>query len=84
MVAQAPAEYKPTEIQTLRLQVKQKDARLAQVDLRDAQNRFNQALADLNAEGEKVKVENKWPSTVMFSMDTLTFAVPAKAEAKKP
>jgi len=64
-------EYKPTEIQTLRLQVKQRDALLAW-------NRYQAAVADLNAEAEKVKKANAWPSETIFNGDTLQFSAPEK------
>lgn len=86
--APAPAIYKPTELQALKLQVLQKDAQLAQVQLQRAQQAFQGALAALDAEAGKVKVENGWPKDVQFSPDTLTFEVPklppGQPEAKKP
>ncbi|SRR6266436_3718222 len=77
--------YKPTELQSLRLQVRQKDAQLAQAALQAAQQQFQAALQNLTAEGEKVKVENKWPSDTQFSPNDLSFSAPAPAkDVKKP
>lgn len=102
MMAQAPpaaappSKYEPTEVQRLKLQVAQKDAQLAQVQLQRAQQAFQAALAELDAEAGRVKVANGWPSTVQFSPDTLTFVeapkpsvapappVPTAPEQKKP
>lgn len=72
----APATYKPTELQALKLQVLQKDAQLAQVQLQRAQQAFQGALAALDAEAGAVKKANNWPADVQFSPDTLTFEVP--------
>lgn len=81
-------KYEPTEVQLLRLQVKQKDAQLAQVQLQRAQQAFQGALAALDAEAGAVKKANNWPADVQFSPDTLTFEVPklpaGQPEAKKP
>lgn len=78
-----PKSYSPTEVQTLRLQVRQKDAQLAQRDLQFAQQRFQQSIQDLNAEADKIKTENKWPAGLSFSPDTLTFSEPPKPAEKK-
>lgn len=64
-------EYKPTEIQSLRLQVKQKDALLAW-------NRYQAAINDLNAEAQRVKKDNHWPDETIFNGDTLQFSEPEK------
>lgn len=71
----APAKYVPTELQLLKLQVAQKDAQLAQIQLQRAQQAFQGALAALDAEAGAVKKENRWPDAVQFSPDTLTFAI---------
>lgn len=63
-------EYKPTEIQSLRLQVKQRDALLAW-------NRYQAALNDLSAESERVKKANGWPDEVVFNGETLKFSAPS-------
>lgn len=83
----APATYRPTEIQALKLQVLQKDAQLAQVQLQRAQQAFQGALAALDAEAGAVKKANNWPADVQFSPDTLTFVAPQLPPAtpeKKP
>jgi hypothetical protein len=72
MGADAP-KYNPSEVQTLRLQVKQKDAQLAQLDMQAATERFQVALNGLQQAGEAVRVENKWPDTVKFDPNTLSF-----------
>ena len=88
--AQTPAppvtsKLEPTEVQTLRLTVKQQAAKLAQRDLADAQARFNAAVAALNAEADKVRTEQGWDAKVKFDMDALTFTAPPEPpEAKKP
>jgi hypothetical protein len=84
----APSKYQPTEVQALKLQVLQRDAQLAQIQLQRAQQAFQGALAALDAEAGKVKTENGWPKDVQFSPDTLTFDVPklppGQPEVKKP
>lgn len=79
----AAATYKPTELQALKLQVLQKDAQLAQIQLQRAQQAFQGALAALDAEAGAVKKANNWPADVQFSPDTLTFEVP-KLPAGQP
>jgi len=84
----------PTEVQSLRLQVKQKDAIIAraelqadQAKLQSDQAKFQAALAELQAEGARVKVENKWDPKVTFDLEKLTFTAPApetKPETAKP
>lgn len=85
------AKLEPTEVQALRLTVKQQAAKLAQRDLADAQARFNAAVAVLNAEADRVKAEQGWAKDVRFDMDALTFTAPPlpaptppKPEVKKP
>jgi hypothetical protein len=62
-----PPVYEPSEVQALRLQLKQRDAR-------DALVAFQQAAAALNQACEAVRSENKWPVTVKCNPDTLKFA----------
>jgi hypothetical protein len=76
-----PKPLVPTEIQSLRLQVKQKDALLAKNLLEQAQANFQKSLTALQEEGEKVKTENGWKD-VTFDPNQLTFT-PAAKEAKK-
>ena len=85
MATETAKTYTPTEVQSLRLQVKQRDAQLAQQAVLNAQEKFQAILAALNAEGEKVRLENKWPDTVKFSPDRLDFTeAPAPVPAAKP
>ena len=72
------SQYKPTEIQQLKLENRRKDAVIAKQQLDMAQANFNQALSALQTEGAEVKKENKWPDTVAFDPDKLTFSVPEK------
>jgi hypothetical protein len=93
--AAAPAvkELKPTELQSLRLQVKQKDALLAkqryealQSILQQAQKDYTDGLKALTDEAEKTKVENGWPKDTQFEPNTLAFtpAPPPAPKEKKP
>lgn len=75
----APTLYVPSEVQLLRLQVRQRDALLAQQELARAQSQFQQALLSLNAEADKVKLDNKWPATLTFDPGTVTFNEPSLA-----
>lgn len=87
VLAQAPlpaaSKYKPTEIQQLKLEVAQKDAQLAQVQLQRAQQVFQSALAKLDDVAGQVKRENGWPEGVQFSPDSLTFIAPPEQPAPK-
>ncbi len=89
-MAQAPpsapkAKYEPSELQALRLKVKQQEAVLAQRDLRDAQMRLQAAMTELEAAAQAIKKENKWADNVQFDVNTLTFtAPPEKGNEKKP
>lgn len=69
-------KYQPSETQMLRLQIHQKDAQIAQKDLFIAQQNFQQSLHVLDAEADKIKQENKWPATLLFSQDNLSFTEP--------
>jgi hypothetical protein len=77
-----PPAYHPTEVQSLRLKVAQQAAQLAQVQLREAQQQFQQAMSSLSAEADKVKQENKWPEDVQFNLDSLQFTKVAKPIAQ--
>ena len=91
LAAQDAAQtYKPTETQQMRLKIKQQDAIIAkqqmeaaQRALQDAQKAFQDKVKALSDEGEAVRKEQKWPETVKFDFDNLTFAEPPK-EQKKP
>ena len=76
-------KYQPTEIQLLKLQVKQRDAQLAQRDLQTAQTKFQQSILDLTNEAEVIKKENKWDEKVTFDPNTISFSEPPKKEEKK-
>jgi hypothetical protein len=82
---QAPpvgARYAPSEVQSLRLQVRQKDAQIAQNALEKAQLRFQQTLVDLQAEAERIKTENKWPKDTQFDPNNLVFNEPPTPSKK--
>lgn len=81
--AQAPPQYKTTETQHLRLQVKQRDAWLAQRDAIEAQRRYQQAVGELNALGEEIRKENGWPETVIFDADRIEYTEPPRG-AQRP
>jgi hypothetical protein len=79
--ADEPVKYEPTEIQSLRLQVRLKDVQLAQ-------ERYQVAVKDLLNEAAAIKVEQKWPKEVFFDAATMTFQPPKTvikaADPKKP
>jgi hypothetical protein len=79
-----PKVFQPSETQVLRLQLRQKDAIIAQKDMQVVQQRFQDALNALNAEADKVKAENRWPKDVKFSPDTLTFDMPKLTPVPSP
>jgi len=85
---QEKPKYSPTEVQGLRLKVAQQAAQLAQRELQlacsEPQQKFQKAIGDLNAEADKVKMENGWPEEVGFNPDTLVFSVPPPPPAPKP
>ncbi len=83
MAQDKPKEYRLSEVQSLRLQVRQKDALLAKSNLETAQRQFQQALTDLTAEGDKIKSENGWAKEVQFNPNDLTYSAPPAKEAKK-
>jgi hypothetical protein len=77
----ATAELKPTEVQSLRLQVKQKDALLAkqrlealQTVIQGAQADYQRALQDLTTTADSVKLENGWRADTQFDPNQLTFS----------
>ena len=76
--------WTPSEVQMLRLQVKQKDAQLAQQQMLIAQQAFQKAMADLQSEADKVEDENGWPRTSVFDPATLTFKPPVPAPTTPP
>lgn len=76
------SKYEPTEIQMLRLEVKQREAQLAQKDFFIAQQNLNTSLKALNDEAARVKTENKWPDGLVFSQEKLSFTEDSKLPAK--
>lgn len=77
-------EYKPTDMQILRLQVKQSQAQTKKV-LRDhAQEEFNAAYGALMDEANAVKKENKWPVETLVDPDKLLFSAPPKPIPNPP
>jgi hypothetical protein len=76
VLGQDKKSYVPTEIQMLRLQLKQREAQLAQRDFQQAQARFQQSVMELNAAAEAVKRENHWPDGVTFNPDSVSFIAP--------
>jgi hypothetical protein len=82
--AKAP-EYKPNELQMLKLQVRQKDAQIKKQSLVQAQAEFQAAYGALMDEENAIKKENKWPDTLLFDPDKLQFTAPPKpVETPKP
>lgn len=83
--AQDKPKYQPSEVQQLQLQLAQAEAKLAQSQMNaacgDTPGKFNQALLSLQAAAKKVAQDNKWPATLQFSDDTLTFTDPAPPPA---
>lgn len=77
-------KYKPSEVQALRLQVKQKDAQLAQQAFSIAQQQFQQKIGDFNAEIKKIEEENHWPETLQVDPNTLEFRDVSAPPPEKP
>ena len=89
LYGQEKPKYQPTEVQSLRLQVRQKDALLAkerlealQAAVQTQQKTFQDALKALTDESDVVKKEQGWPKETVFEPNNLTFTEPAK-DAKK-
>jgi len=84
------ATYEPTEVENLSLQVKQRDAVLAQVALAQASANFHKAVADFNAQVEIVKKAHGWPATVEVDPTALRnneikfFLAPTREPGRKP
>jgi hypothetical protein len=75
------SDLKPSEVQSLRLQVKLKDAIISSQNLaalqqavQKSQQDLNQALAALDAEANAVKKENGWDDSIVFDRQTATFS----------
>lgn len=77
-------EYKPTETQMLRLQVKQSQAQTKKVLRDQAQAEFNAAYGALMDEANAVKKENKWPAETLVDPDKLQFSAPPKPIPNPP
>jgi hypothetical protein len=77
----SPNSYQPTEIQHLRLEVKQREVQLAQKDFFIAQQNLNMSLKALNDEAARVKIENKWPDGLVFNQEKLSFTEELKPPA---
>lgn len=76
--AAMPTRLTPTETQQLRLEVAQRDARLAFLAAQDA-------LRSYLALAEQIKRENGWPERAEFDQNTITFSLPpAPTPAPKP
>lgn len=73
-----PQEFNPTEVQSLRLQVAQKDAMIARYQLQEAQLKFQTAYGHLLQVCHQVQLDNKWPDNVTCDPDTLAFKQPEK------
>jgi uncharacterized protein YggE len=67
----------------LRLQVKQRDALLAQHAMQQAQDAYVSAMADLNKAADEVKRAKGWPGDVRFDPGTLSFMEPPTPPAPK-
>jgi predicted lipid-binding transport protein (Tim44 family) len=80
--APPPKKYQPTEVESLRLQVKQKDAQLASYQAQQAQQAAQKAYADLMAEADKVKEAEHWPANVQFDPSQLSFSEPPAPPTK--
>jgi uncharacterized protein YlxW (UPF0749 family) len=73
---QQQKSYELTEVQKLRLQVRQKDAQLAQIQVSIAQSAFQKTIDDFNAETKAIEKENSWPETLQLNPQTLQFTEP--------
>jgi hypothetical protein len=86
VAAEDKKPYTPSEVQKLRLEVKQKDTQLAQLAMRESQRNFSMTLKSYTEEADKVKKENQWPDNLQFNPDTMLFtdppAPPKPAEPK--
>jgi len=85
------APWTPTENQRLRIENKQLKAGLVQREFSSVQQRWNDAVAALNAECAAVVKENEWPPDLTCDIQTLQFkekekpaTPPITKPAKKP
>ena len=90
-------KYEPTREQHLELEVKQKDAIIAQIQFNQAQAALQRSYQELEEAAAAVKRANGWPPEIQFNQQTLAFGpqppappapaplpVPKPAEGKKP
>jgi hypothetical protein len=90
-------KYNPSEVQSLRLKVKQRDAQVVQTQLAaaqqtvsDLQQRAQSASTAFNDEVKAIAKENGWPETIQVKMsqtqpDTIVFYdAPAPPAPPKP
>ena len=84
-----PSKYQPSEVQVLKLKVKQLEALNAGKDFQAAQQIYQQKMSALTEQAQQIETENKWPTTLAFDPNSLTFnerpepPAPPKAEEKK-
>lgn len=78
-----PKKYEASEIEHLRLQIKQKDAQIAQIYFMQSQQKYNEAVQDLYRECTAIRDQHKWPETVTCKPEDLTFSETPKTEPKK-
>lgn len=76
-------EFKPSEVQRLRLELLQKDASIAQLHVSYAQQKLNEALQLIYKECVKVRQENNWPEDVGCDVNSLDFKQPEKPKEEK-
>ena len=85
LIGQTPApSYVPSEEQAKDLRLAVRDAQYKQSLLNAATNDFQTSISTLQAKIKEVETENKWPSTVTYTVDpntaNVTFTnVPAPA-----
>jgi hypothetical protein len=83
----APSKYVPSHEQLLQLQLDRANATIAQQALVATPQwaAFDHARSVLQADADQVKAANKWPPSVVFNPDTVTFDEPVgKPEAPSP
>ena len=79
-----PAPLTPSDPQLTKLQLAQSRAIIAVKDKQLAEVAFQQALAQLHAERDKVKKDNNWPDETIMNDDTLAFSEPVKPAPPAP
>ena len=78
-----PKKYETSEIEHLKLQVKQKDAQIAQIYYMQSQQKYNDAVQELYKECTSIRDQHNWPATVTCKPEDLTFFDTPKEEPKK-